>query len=161
LVNNKKLILNFKESINWQVKLNELLEKNDIELVREELEILIMDIIQERFCGFLKTNYDIYAFLNKLNSYINSINGDWNKEELKLKRTKLDFELVYHDYTYSFNMFKKEVDFYDSGTKIFTYKSEWVKANIGDEHSICIYALKWVKENGQSIFEEGYEIRKK
>lgn len=161
----KKILLSFenKKSI-WQIDLDNLLENNDIEKVRNNIEELIVSVIQNRFCGFLENYYQINVFLNEINEYINSKNAIWKKDELKLKKTfrrkNRIYEIIYHDYTYKYNVFKKEVDFYDNGIKFLTYSSNWVKDNIGDEHSICIYALRWVEKNGSEIFNKNYPIRK-
>jgi hypothetical protein len=159
-----RLIINFEKQSNWQIELDEILVEKNIEKIRDQLTELTMNSIQERFCGFLEDSYQIHIFLETLNKYINSKNNTWKKDELKLKKTyknrKAILELVRHDYTYELNIFKKEVNFFDNGNKILTYKSEWVKNNIADEHSICLYALNWVEKNCSEYFEKGYPIRK-
>lgn len=148
----------------WQAKLDPLVIGKEISAIKGQIENLVIEEIQARFSSLSFNKYHLTLFLDSINAYIHSKNKAWPKDYLKIKcRTKhgaVKIILIYHDYTYRYNIFHKEVIFSDNGNDIFTYSSDWVKANIGDEHSICVYALAWMKKNGKNIIEEGYEIRK-
>lgn len=161
---NIEIPITLSQKTGWQESLDALLVEQDIELIRSDIESLILSEIQSRNSLIELDPYQIRLLLDSMNEYIHKKNKAWAKNELKLKKSgrgkNFKMSLIYHDYTYQYNVFKKEVDFYDNGNKIFTYRSEWVKANIGDEHSICVYALNYIKKSKQDLFQKGFEIRK-
>lgn len=148
----------------WQVALDELVINKEVSDIKGNIEKIIQEQIQLRFSLGFFDKYQLSLFMASVNEYIHSKNKSWQKKYLKAKirtsKQKVGVTLFYHDYTYKYNMFKKEVIFYDDGWEIYTYSSKWVKERVGSEDSICMYALEWMQKNGKNIIEDGYPLRK-
>lgn len=155
----------FKEVESWQLALNDALQESDWQIAREKVLVIVSEQISFMCAGLLADRYFISQLLEKINEYLHSKDKRWGKRDIKIKMNyqndKAGFFLIYHDYKYKYNPFKYEVDLYDNGVKILTYKSEWVKANVRCEVTACNYALKWFEKQRGSLIEKGYPITKK
>lgn len=148
----------------WQKDLDSAcaIHRTKADMLAPAVEIL-MEEAGKRFMGMAYTEmfkHTVGEFMAVFNRHIMAAGVDgWAKDELKFTASgKQSITFLHHRYTYKFNIFKREVDFYDNGNKIYTYRSEWVQRNIGDEHSFCIYALRWMAREGvvRGIIDGGY-----
>lgn len=160
----ENVVFELQENNSWLLLLDELVINKEVSEIKGSIEKIIQEQIQIRFSFGFFDKYQLILFMASVNEYIHSKNKSWPLKYLKAKVSKTKCKVVvtifYHDYTYKYNVFKKEVIFYDDGWEIFTYSSKWVKGNIGSEDSICMYALEWINKNGKNIIEQGYPLRK-
>ncbi|AUR97850.1 hypothetical protein NVP1244A_148 [Vibrio phage 1.244.A._10N.261.54.C3] len=160
-----KVVVNIGGVQKWQNELDKICsaQATKADVFQPAVGILYEEC-QRRFMGMAHTEmfkHTVHEFFKVFNLHIKAagVHG-WGGNELKFMvcGKKHSLTIIHHHYTYKFNIFKREVDFYDNGVKFYTYRSEWVQKNIGDEPSFCVYAMRWMAREGVSrcLIDEGY-----
>ncbi|QZI90394.1 hypothetical protein MYOV003v1_p0070 [Vibrio phage 207E48.1] len=163
-----KIVMNLGGKQKWQSELDVACGRYaHRDLMLEPAARILLGECNKRFMGMAHTEmfkHTVSEFFTAFNNHIvaSGLVEGWKKDELKfMMNNKQSLTIIHHSYTYKYNIHKGEVDFFDNGRKIHTYRSDWVKRNVGDEHSFCVYALRWMAKNGVNfgIIDAGHPFK--